>query len=171
MDDKGEIIAADNQTDKLGTLESTARRWKILSIKTTTIDATDNGAVDGLGSFDRVLVDAPCSGLGTLRRNPEIRWRLSEQKLREYPLLQRRMLGNAAACVRKAGILLYSTCSVMQEENDAVVEAFLEEHPDFSILEPAPHIPAEVVGPKGFLRTCPHRHGTDGFFGALLQRR
>jgi len=171
MGNEGEIVAADIQAGKLEALEATARRWGITAVKTAVVDAADAASTASLGSFDRVLVDAPCSGLGTLRRNPEIRWHLTARKLGEFPPLQKRILGNAAACVKGGGVLLYSTCSVMPEENEGVVEAFLEGHRDFIPARPPAGFPADVIDAKGFLRTFPHRHGTDGFFGALLQRR
>ncbi len=170
MENEGEIVAGDIQPIKLTALESTVKRWGITVVKTAVVDAADAAGPSDLGSFDRVLVDAPCSGLGTLRRNPEIRWHLTAQRLGEFPPLQKRILANAAACVKKGGFLLYSTCTVMPEENDAVVEAFLEGHPDFTSVRPEADFPADVIDAKGFLRTFPHRHGTDGFFGALLRR-
>lgn len=171
MENEGEIVAADIQAGKLEALNATARRWGITAVKTAVVDAADAAGTASLGSFDRVLVDAPCSGLGTLRRNPEIRWHLTAQKLGKFPPLQRRILGNAAACVKGGGVLLYSTCTVMPEENEGVVEAFLEGHRDFIPARPPAGFPAGVIDAKGFLRTFPHHHGTDGFFGALLRRR
>jgi 16S rRNA (cytosine967-C5)-methyltransferase len=171
MENEGEIVAADIQTGKLEALEATARRWGITAVKTAVVDAANSTGTASLGLFDRVLVDAPCSGLGTLRRNPEIRWHLTAQKLGEFPPLQKGILINAAACVKGGGVLLYSTCSVMPEENEGVVEAFLEGRPDFIPARSPVDIPADVIDAKGFLRTLPHRHGTDGFFGALLRRR
>jgi 16S rRNA (cytosine967-C5)-methyltransferase len=171
MENEGEIVAADIQTGKLTALESAAKRWGITTVRTAVVDAAVAPNVAALGSFDRVLVDAPCSGLGTLRRNPEIRWHLTGKKLGEFPPLQKRILANAAACVRKEGLLLYSTCSVMPEENEGVIEAFLEGNPDFAVVNKPTTVPVEVLDPQGFLRTFPHRHGTDGFFGALLRRR
>ncbi|HQM91520.1 MAG TPA: RsmB/NOP family class I SAM-dependent RNA methyltransferase, partial [Syntrophales bacterium] len=135
------------------------------------VDATDPDGTARLGTFDRVLVDAPCSGLGTLRRNPEIRWHLTERKLAEMPALQGRILHNAAGCVKPGGTLLYSTCSVMPEENDGVVAAFLDRHPGFCPVRPPGGFPSGVLDDRGFFRTFPHRHGTDGFFAALLARR
>ena len=170
MENEGELVAADIRESRLKSLEATARRMGF-DVRTVTVDATDHRRMAALGSFDRVLVDAPCSGLGTLRRNPEIRWHLTAQKLGEFPILQKRILESAAACVKKGGALLYSTCSVMPEENDGVVEAFLEGHRDFAPARPAADFQAEVLDPKGFLRPFPPRHGTDGFFGALLRRR
>lgn len=171
MANRGEIVAADLQHAKLCVLESTARRWGVSTVQTAVADATDPQQTAALGTFDRVLVDAPCSGLGTLRRNPEIRWHLTERKLAGMPPLQGRILENAAACVKPGGVLLYSTCSVMPEENDGVVAAFLEKHPDFSPARAEAHVPRGVIDGEGFFRTFPHRHGTDGFFGALLARR
>jgi 16S rRNA (cytosine967-C5)-methyltransferase len=171
MENEGEIVAADIQAGKLTALESTAKRWGITTVKTAVVDAAVAPDMAALGSFDRILVDAPCSGLGTLRRNPEIRWHLTGQKLGEFPPLQKRILANAAACVKKGGALLYSTCSVMPEENDGVVAAFLEGNPNFAVVRKPATVPVEVLDPQGFLRTFPHRHGTDGFFGALLHRR
>jgi 16S rRNA (cytosine967-C5)-methyltransferase len=170
MENAGELVAADIQQSKLKSLEATSRRMG-LDVRTSAVDATDAAGMAALGSFDRVLVDAPCSGLGTLRRNPEIRWHLTADKLGEFPPLQKRILENAAACVKRGGCLLYSTCSVMPEENDGVVEAFLEGHPDFVPARPPAGFPADVIDAKGCLRTFPHHHGTDGFFGALLRRR
>ena len=171
MANRGEIVAADLQQAKLAVLESTARRWGVSTVQTAVADATDPQQTAALGTFDRVLVDTPCSGLGTLRRNPEIRWHLTERKLAGMPPLQGRILENAAACVKPGGVLLYSTCSVMPEENDGVVAAFLEKHPDFSPARAEAHVPRGVIDGQGFFRTFPHRHGTDGFFGALLARR
>jgi len=171
MEDQGEIVAADNQPAKLRSLESTLERWGMASVKTAVVDAAAAADMTMLGTFDRILVDVPCSGLGTLRRNPEIRWHLTEQKLREFPALQKRILANAAARVKRGGFVLYSTCSVMPEENDGVVEPFLETNSEFALFRQSTTVPAEVLDPKGFLRTFPHRHGTDGFFGALLIRR
>ena len=171
MENGGEIVAADIQPAKLASLESTARRWGISIVRTALADATDPLATAALGAFDRVVVDAPCSGLGTLRRNPEIRWHLTMQKLAGFAPLQDRILANASACVKPGGVLLYSTCSVMTEENDGVAATFLETHPDFSTARPADDFPAGVVDERGFFRTFPHRQGTDGFFGALLIRR
>jgi 16S rRNA (cytosine967-C5)-methyltransferase len=170
MGNEGNLVAADIQPGKLRSLLSTAQRMGF-SVKTAAADAADASSTAALGLFDRVLVDAPCSGLGTLRRNPEIRWHLDAQALDGFPSLQGRILANAAACVEKGGRLLYATCSVMPDENDGVIERFLKGHPDFSVAEAPAGFPAGVLDSKRYLRTFPHRHGTDGFFGALLARR
>jgi 16S rRNA (cytosine967-C5)-methyltransferase len=118
--------------------------------------------------FDRVLLDAPCSGTGTLRRNPEIRWRLTAADPSRFASLQRMLLARAADRVRAGGRLVYATCSLEPEENEDVVEAFLAERTEFR-LEPVDAAP-DLRTPGGFLRTFPHRHGSDGFFAAVLVR-
>lgn len=118
------------------------------------------------GSFDRVLVDAPCSGTGTLRRNPEIRWRISPDDIRDLAGKQIRLLCNASRVVKPGGWLVYSTCSVEREENEALVSELLQRETNFA-LEPAD----SSLGAPWIIQTWPHRHGTDGFFIAVLRRR
>jgi 16S rRNA (cytosine967-C5)-methyltransferase len=125
-------------------------------------------------SFDRVLVDAPCSGTGTLRRNPEIRWRIQPSDIAELSLKQGRILAHATEMVRPGGILLYSTCSLERDENEAVAAEFVKEHAGFvqlrlanaRILDPA----ADLATASGAIRTWPHRHDVDGFFMIAFQR-
>jgi 16S rRNA (cytosine967-C5)-methyltransferase len=125
--------------------------------------------------FDLVLLDAPCSGLGTLRRDPEIRWRRKERDLALLSAAQRAMLDQASAVVRPGGRLVYATCSSEPEENDEVVDAFLVSHPSFSLVRPVadPHATglAAVLDERGLLRTSPITHGLEAFFAATLQRR
>ena len=123
--------------------------------------------------FDRVLVDVPCSGLGTLRRNPDARWRVGPDDPARLAEIQRQILANAAECLRPGGVLVYSTCTVLHEENQAVVESFLSSRDDF-VACPASRLPEEVrdvVGSDGYLHTLPHLHDMDGFFAARLVRR
>jgi 16S rRNA (cytosine967-C5)-methyltransferase len=123
-----------------------------------------------------VFVDAPCSGLGTIRRDPDIRWRRNERDLPGLASAQDRMIRNAARAVRPGGVLVYSTCSSEPEENDAVVAGFLTENPTFAPIdlriERPPHIAAlePVLDADGFLRTSPEQHGLEAFFGATLRR-
>jgi 16S rRNA (cytosine967-C5)-methyltransferase len=119
-------------------------------------------------AFDRVLIDAPCSGTGTFRRNPEIRWRISAEDIDDLATRQKRLLLNAAPLVKPGGRLVYSTCSVEPEENESVVQTFLENNINFSLLA----LPtSDALSSSGTLRTWPQRHDTDGFFVASLQRR
>jgi 16S rRNA (cytosine967-C5)-methyltransferase len=123
--------------------------------------------------FDCVFVDAPCSGLGTLRRDPDIRWRREAADLTRLSASQVRMLTNAAGAVAVGGRLVYATCSSEPEENDAVVDAFLTAHPGFHELDASRHsrVPAALVDGRGRLRTTPFAHGLEAFFGAVLERR
>ncbi|HWF83624.1 MAG TPA: 16S rRNA (cytosine(967)-C(5))-methyltransferase RsmB [Vicinamibacterales bacterium] len=123
--------------------------------------------------FDCVLVDAPCSGLGTLRRDPDIRWRRRESDLAVLADAQRLMLQHAAAAVAEGGRLVYATCSSEPEENEAVAEAFVRGTPSFEAVDArvaAPRLPAAVVDTRGHLRTLPHVHGLEAFFGAVFRR-
>ena len=124
------------------------------------------------GKIDRVLVDAPCTGLGTLRRNPDLKWRQSPQDLVELVAKQSRILAAAATLVKPGGRLVYATCSVLPDENDAIVDAFLRVHDTFAERDAASLLAQAGVpldtGPR--LRLLPHLHGCDGFFAAVLER-
>ena len=123
--------------------------------------------------FDAVLVDAPCSGLGTLRQHPEIRWRRQPADIAALAALQERLLAAAAGHVRPRGALLYATCTISWAENDAVVDDFLAAHPDFTADDPRPLLPAAahaLIDTRGALRTFPHRHQLDGFFALRMTR-
>jgi 16S rRNA (cytosine967-C5)-methyltransferase len=116
---------------------------------------------------DAVLVDAPCSELGTLRRGPDLRWRLREEDAVRFPATQRRILEEALLHVRSGGQLVYATCTLRREENEEVTVAFEHAHPELRRVEP--DVPSELVR-DGFLRTWPHRHDMDGFFAAVWRR-
>ncbi|EKE17258.1 MAG: hypothetical protein ACD_10C00541G0001, partial [uncultured bacterium] len=124
------------------------------------------------GKVDRVLVDAPCSGLGTLRRNPDLKWRQNEASVAELTVKQAAILDSAAKMVRPGGRVVYATCSLLTAENDAIIEAFLATHPDFT-LTPASEVLArhgiEIAGDT--LRLLPHINNTDGFFAAVLDKK
>ena len=127
----------------------------------------------GERSMDRILLDAPCSGLGVLRRNPDAKWRESKQRLRSYQKTQLKLLENLSRLVKPSGILVYSVCSMEPEETDDVIEAFLKGRIDYTIdteVTGMPESAMRVVDPTGCLRTFPHRHGTDGFFAVRLKR-
>jgi 16S rRNA (cytosine967-C5)-methyltransferase len=121
--------------------------------------------------FDAVLADVPCSGLGTLRRNPEIKWRVQPEHLQEQSLRQRQILDCVAAAVRIGGMLLYSTCSTEPEENELVVAGFLDSHPEFRLQRPAhPKGIEPWLDPIGEFRSFPGGRLWDGFFAALMLR-
>ena len=124
--------------------------------------------------FDLVLVDAPCSGLGTLRREPDLKWRRVEAELASMAAVQARMLAHAARVVAPGGVLVYATCSSEPDENDAVADTFLEAHPAFEAAGPPPAAPAGVgslLTEDGRLHTSPVTHGLEGFFAAAFRRR
>lgn len=124
------------------------------------------------GTFDALLVDAPCSGLGTLRSHPELRWRRAPEDVRRLAALQRRLLGAAQGLVRHGGRLVYATCTLVREENEDTIEAFLAEHPAWRREDPSARIPdaARFIGADLALRTSPDRDGLDGFFAVSLVR-
>jgi 16S rRNA (cytosine967-C5)-methyltransferase len=170
MGDQGRILAVDSQERRLKRLMTNVDRLGLTCIETMVGDATTL-APDR--QADRVLVDAPCSGLGVMRRKPDIRWRVTPETLRDLLPVQQRILRAAAAWVKPGGLLVYSTCSTEPEENGDQVAAFLADHPDFA-PEPLPAtFPATWTSnqPLGQVSLLPHRHGTDGFFIATLRRR
>jgi 16S rRNA (cytosine967-C5)-methyltransferase len=131
------------------------------------------------GKIDRVLVDAPCSGLGTLRRNPDLKWRQTPQTVTAQAELQQAILKNAARLLKPGGRLVYATCSLLPAENEAVAEAFSETHPAFETLPVSELLEGLHVGNAGalcagssgqWLRLWPHRHATDGFFAAVWRK-
>jgi len=166
----GRVVAVDRHPRRLGLVRRDARRLGIPCIETHERDASR--PLTDLDAFDRVLVDAPCSGLGTLRRNPDARWRIQPRDVERLAELQLAILRQAAAVLRPGGTLVYSTCTVLPEENENVVEAFLSEAPEFgrAPLEAVPEPVRPLLDAGGHLRTWPHRHETDGFFAARLVR-
>ncbi|MDD3193276.1 MAG: 16S rRNA (cytosine(967)-C(5))-methyltransferase RsmB [Oscillospiraceae bacterium] len=168
MQDKGEIVAGDLYSKKAELIRKGAARLGLSSIRAVTADASVYSPL--LGQFDRVLCDAPCSGLGIIRRKPEIRYK-NLDTLRELPAIQYKILSTAAQYVQEEGRLLYSTCTLNRHENDYIVQRFLNEHSDFSAA-PLPEQAARFLGAPGAscVTLMPHRNGTDGFFLALFVR-
>jgi 16S rRNA (cytosine967-C5)-methyltransferase len=172
MNNRGHIVACDVSAPRLDAAVKRLRRAGIHNVERHLVVSGDKWAKRRAGSFDRVLVDAPCTGTGTWRRNPDARLRLSEQDLHELLPKQAGILDSASRLVRKGGRLVYATCSVLADENEGQVNAFLAAHPEFSIvpLPAAWNLPVAAPGPGPFLALTPRRHGTDGFFGAVLER-
>lgn len=170
----GSVLALDRNERRLDLVRRAARRLRLANLTCKAADATRPLAAGLIGAgFDRALVDAPCSGLGALRRNPDARWRVHPGDPAHLAETQRALLRSAAAALRPGGVVVYSTCTLLPEENEAVVEGFLRESAGFSLSPPA-QAPAEVrelLDAQGFLRTLPHRHDTDGFFAARIERR
>ena len=162
------VIAGDLHEHRLRTVRAAAGLQRIQNIHCVVLNA-ERPLPFPEASFDRVLVDAPCSGTGTLRHNPEIRWRISAESIRVLGSGQIRILLNASQMVRPGGRLVYSTCSVEPEENEAVISAFLSNEDSFAPIELSGN--PDLVTPEGYIRTWPHRDDTDGFFIAAFERK
>lgn len=177
MANKGHVIACDVQDNRLKRAAERFRRAGLHNIETRLLASeTDRWVKRHKGTFDRVLVDAPCSGTGTWRRNPDARWRTEGVRseglgLENLVALQARILASAARLVKPGGRLVYATCSLLPEENEAQVAAFLAAHPAFHAV-PLSKVAPQVTGSAhpDYLSLTPARHDTDGFFAAVLQR-
>jgi 16S rRNA (cytosine967-C5)-methyltransferase len=171
MQDIGRIVASDVRARRLGLLVDTVRTADARCVSVVRVPT--EGALPFAARFDAVLVDAPCSGLGTVRRDPDIRWRRRETDL---PLLARDqvvLLQRAADVVRPGGRLVYATCSSEPDENDDVVKAFLEERSDFRRIDlrtAATPLLAPFVDDRGSFRTMPPRHALEAFFAVMMTR-
>jgi len=169
MKNEGRILAGDIYDHKLARIEENAQRLGVKIIETKLLDATQVGTVYP-GQADRVLVDAPCSGLGVLRRKPDSRWRNKEELLKTLPLLQLEILNSAAKAVKKGGVLVYSTCTIAREENQAVVEEFLKGNDEFTLENASDFLPL-IKRKEAMVQLLPHEDGTDGFFIARMKRK
>jgi 16S rRNA (cytosine967-C5)-methyltransferase len=170
---QGRILALDPNGKKLEELRRRARRAGLSNVAARELKGPSLPAEARPGAWERVLVDAPCSGLGTLRRNPEARWRLQPAAVDAFPAQQLALLVTYAPLVAVGGRLVYGTCTVLRSENEEVVERFLAERPDFTLM-PLKEIwgkeRATPLGGGSVLRLAPDRHDTDGFFAAVLRR-
>lgn len=160
------VTAADSNESRIGRVIDTINRLELEHVDAVVADARDGD----LGQFDAVLVDAPCTGTGTFRRHPDARWRLRTSDLAVMGAAQRAVLRGAAKNVKPGGLLIYSTCSLEPEENDAQVEAFLADHPGWTLEPPPAGTVPDTVLDAGRLRVLPQRHGADGSFAARLRR-
>jgi len=168
----GKIVAVDVSAAKIALLKKNCRRVGAQNVATRVMDAT-KADLRFIRSADAVLIDAPCSGFGTLRRHPDIRWNKTLKQVRALSEIQYSLLKNAARHIKPGGILVYSTCSIEPMENEAVIQRFLANHPMW-VVENAqqflPDVPPSIITPQGFVQTFPHEHGVDGAFAARLRR-
>ena len=178
MRSTGRLYAFDTSGHRLNALKPRMARSGLSNVHPAQIAHERDERIKRLsGKIDRVLVDAPCSGLGTLRRNPDLKWRQSPQSVAELQVKQAAILDSAARLVKSGGRLVYATCSLLHEENEGVAEAFGAAHPDFEPLSALDALTAAHAGrpedlvQDGYLRLWPHKHATDGFFAAVWQRR
>ncbi|WP_301108926.1 16S rRNA (cytosine(967)-C(5))-methyltransferase RsmB [Sporosarcina sp.] len=168
MKDDGEVQAHDLHPHKLRLIEQNAKRLGLTSIRTHSGDSRELLSTYEPQSFDRVLVDAPCSGLGVIRRKPEIKYKKTLQDIENLASIQKDLLQVASQLVKKGGRLVYSTCTIDKTENQEIVEWFLQQQPDFEL------VPLDILGEKSdrdVVQVLPHQYESDGFFVAALQRK
>jgi len=173
MRSQGRLYAFDVSPRRLANLKPRLARSGLSNVHPARIaDERDNHIKRLAGKIDRVLVDVPCTGFGTLRRNPDLKWRRAASAVAELAAKQTRLLAGAAPLVKPGGRLVYATCSVLPAENEAIVDGFLSTHPDFALGDAAAELArAGIALDTGrTLRLYPHRHGCDGFFAAVLER-
>lgn len=174
MRNTGRLYAFDVSEKRLAKLKPRMARSGLSNVHPVVIAHERDAKVKRLaGKIDRVLVDAPCSGMGTLRRNPDVKWRQQEGAIAEMTEKQASILDGASRLVKFGGRLVYATCSLLDEENDAIVQGFLATHPDFELV-PVNKVLAEqriALEMGDTLKMLPHKHGTDGFFAAVLERK
>jgi len=183
MKNTGRLYATDISEKRLAKLGPRVARAGLSNVQTIRIAHERDDRIQRLaGKFDRVLVDAPCSGTGTLRRNPDLKWRQSVEQVNELSDMQAKILEAAAPLVRPGGLLVYATCSLLDQENGAIQQAFSEKHTEFEVVNPVQQLaavgvdlPTDAVtqGAMGLpgLQLLPHRHNTDGFFAAVWRKK
>jgi len=166
MQNEGEVLAIDRHEAKLALIRASCER---LGLRNVTLREADSSALD-VPPADRVLLDAPCSGLGVLAKKPDIKWKRDITDILKLTRIQSGLLDNAARLVKPGGVLVYSTCTLEPEENSAMIDAFLARHAEFTLDHARPYVSRDLVNDRGFVETFPHRHGMDGSFAARLVR-
>ncbi len=173
MKNQGTIVAMDHIPAKLASLEKEAQRLKIAVVQTCQWDLNHSIDLDGRPLFDRILLDAPCSGLGVLRRNPDAKWSTRNKDIARCAKRQQRFIDHLAPLVKKGGSIVYAVCSMEPEENEQVIQHFLKNHPNFVIIgkrSTGKDTVDSFLNEEGFLKTAPDTHGMDGFFATRLKR-
>ncbi|MES2014156.1 MAG: RsmB/NOP family class I SAM-dependent RNA methyltransferase [Pseudomonadota bacterium] len=174
MRNTGRLYAFDVSEKRLHSLGQRLKRSGLSNLNAQSISSENDPKLKRLnGKFDRVLVDAPCSGLGTLRRNPDLKWRQTPQDVAELNVKQANILARAARLTKEGGRLIYATCSLLSDENEHIAESFLAAHPDFKLLNAAEILRQQQIDldTGGYLKLLPHLHQTDGFFAAVFEKQ
>jgi 16S rRNA (cytosine967-C5)-methyltransferase len=172
MADSGVLVASDVRARRVALLRDTMATSRATHVQVVHLGS--RGALPFARVFDRVLVDAPCSGLGTVRRDPDIKWRREESELIELAGRQVELLARAASVVRPGGRIVYATCSSEPEENEHVITTFLDRHPEWHALDlraTGPSVLQPVLDDRGVVRTLPYAHGLEAFFAVALESR
>jgi 16S rRNA (cytosine967-C5)-methyltransferase len=166
MHSRGEVVAIDRFESRLKILQKNMTRLNVDCVRVVEVDALEYKNLP----FDRVLVDVPCSGSGTLSKKPDIKWKKDLFDIRNLNTLQSKLLAKAASLVKVEGVIVYSTCSIEPEENFEIVKKFLDENPNFKFESAKGKFPDEIIDENGCIQTLPHIHRTDGAFAARLVR-
>jgi len=172
MDNSGVVIALDNLPRGIERIRENIARLNLPSIQIARADATQELTGELGAPYDRILVDGPCSGLGTLRSHPEIKWQRQERDILRLSQLQAKILNRVAGYLKPDGMLVYSTCTLTRNENERIVEAFLAAHQEFELEDAARYLPesAKPMVRGKFFQALPHRDNTDGFFAARMRK-
>jgi 16S rRNA (cytosine967-C5)-methyltransferase len=172
LKNKGKIIAVDKYDGKIRTMKENAERLGVKNIELVQDDANDfQNDVITTQRFDKILLDAPCSGLGVLSKKPDIRWKREPEDIIRLSKYQKNLLCNAAKYLKPGGVIVYSTCTIEPEENMDIIRDFLANNPDFKIDDASKYISKELVNAEGCIETYPHRQNIDGSFAARLVKQ
>jgi 16S rRNA (cytosine967-C5)-methyltransferase len=175
MKNRGEIFATDINGFRLEELRKRTKRAGVQNVRVQEIETIEDLVDRYKAFFDIVFVDAPCSGLGTIRRNPGMKWMVTEQTVKEVSEKQKAILHSSVPLVKPEGRLVYATCTLLRQENEEVIEEFLMLHPEFTIVKLNPDMPlVQSVGgtsTDSFFKLFPHIQRTDGFFCTVLKKQ
>ena len=167
MKNSGEIIAIDRYETRLHLVKNSCQRLGISNVHLI----ADDGTTIEIPPADKVLVDAPCSGLGVLSKKPDAKWQRDADDIPKLVHLQNSLMENAAKLVKSGGVLVYSTCTIEPEENIGLIKEFLLQHPEFALVPGNGIIHPDLIGNQGQVETFRHKHGMDGSFSAALERK
>ena len=172
MSDTGELIALDKSEKGIERIRENVARLGLTSVRGAKSDVSHRLPAEFRNPYDRILVDVPCSGLGTLRSHPEIKWHRNETDIKRLSHLQKNIINQVVHYLKPGGILVYSTCTLAQDENENLVEQFLEDHNEFVLDNAASYLPQEAgsLVQGSYYTALPHRHNTDGFFAARMRK-
>ena len=168
MNGKGILLALDRHIARLKTLKENLKRMQYSLYQAVIADSTK---IPSRLIFDKILIDAPCSGFGVLSKRVDLKWKRTEQDIMNMKSLQLILLDTAASILKSGGTMVYCTCTIEPEENEKNIHQFITEHPEFELLKIKERIPEKYIYDHYFVQTFPHKHRMDGSFAALLRKR